>query len=109
MDLLHRLINVFLPIIIAQENPSSKDNSSLLTLVATLAGIAIGSFSSFMATWLTLRNQLSMQRVEIVAQRELKARELLFNSYQKKLEVSLKVLGETGEGLGKLEPILNEL
>jgi hypothetical protein len=109
MDILSNLLRFLPPIIVIAAKELGGQNSSLLAVVGTLLGIGIGSISTFLATWLTLRNQVLLQKVEVRAQMELKARELLFGAYQRKIEASEKSLEDTGASLGKIEVSIEHL
>lgn len=53
--------------------------------------------------------QLRTKEIELKGQAEIKARELVFNAYQKKLEDRAKAAEELGRQLGQLVPYVQEL
>lgn len=81
----------------------------LLPLISALVGALIGSVSSIVVTGLTLRNQYKLKAIESRAQIELKAKELLFNSYQQRIESMSRELGNYGKALGQVAGTLSAL
>lgn len=75
------------------------------TLIGTLAGTAIGGIIGFFGTWLTLKYQNRMKSAELASQSQLKAKELLFESYQRRIERINDRSKEMGESMGKLAAI----
>lgn len=63
---------------------------ALLATLSTLAGV-----------WLTHHFQLKTKKTELDAQAKLKARELLFNSYQQKLDRKREALSKASSGMGQ--------
>jgi hypothetical protein len=63
---------------------------ALLATLSTLAGV-----------WLTHHFQLKTKKTELDAQAKLKARELIFNSYQQKLDRKREALSKASSGMGQ--------
>jgi hypothetical protein len=81
----------------------------LLSLISGLVGALIGSVSSIVVTGLNLKNQYKLKAIESKAQMELKAKELLFNSYQQRMETMGKELSSYGSALGQITGTLAAL
>jgi hypothetical protein len=73
------------------------DNPAIITLIGTLAGTLIGG----LITWFSLNYQFRIKKAELQSQSALRARELLFESYQKKLEQINGRSHSAGETIGK--------
>jgi hypothetical protein len=66
------------------------------------------TITAIVSIWIS-RYQYKMKLDELRKQAELKARELLFSSYQKKIENSNQQATAMGEALGKLFPVIQEI
>jgi hypothetical protein len=78
----------------------------IAALIGALGGALIGSLSTVLITWLTNRKQIELQKNEIKAQVGLKARELLFNSYQQRMNKLESELFQYGSTLGQISGTL---
>jgi len=103
------LIRLLTPVIVIMADSIKGDSSAIVGVVGTIVGSLLGSLATLAVTLVTLSYQKSMQRFQIASQTQLRARELLFDSYQRKIETSFKQLAQHGATLGQLEGGLEEL
>lgn len=80
---------------------------SIVGAVSGLLGSIIGGLFAMWATTLAHRRQLEIQVQQLKGQSELKARELMFGLYQKKLEEHNRDIKQLGAVLGQLGAALN--
>jgi len=84
--------------------------SNIVTGIIGAASALIGSLvGGLFAMWIATRahqRQLEIQQIQLKSQNELKARELMFGMYQKKIEESSRDVKELGAALGKLSMAL---
>jgi hypothetical protein len=79
--------------------------AAILEIAKYFIPAAITAFTSIMIN----RYQWKAKEIEIRGQAELKAREILFNSYQKRIERITNFGKDLGEALGKLMPEIKEI
>jgi hypothetical protein len=70
------------------------------TLIGTLAGTFIGSALGIIGTWLTLKNQYRITSLQLSGQARLRAKELLFKTYQDRIAQINKRAGDLQGALG---------
>lgn len=74
--------------------------------IRTLGPAVVASAATLLGSYLLFRNQLKTKVTEIKGQSELRARELLFDAYQKKIDRISKNANEAGTALGQLGALL---
>ena len=84
------------------------ENISWTIIILTLGTAIITASATLFANWIAQRGQREIKEVEIKGQLELKARELLFQSYQKKVDSVGEEAREISERLYSLAGKLNQ-
>jgi hypothetical protein len=75
--------------------------------IKTLGPAVVASAATLLGSYLLFRNQLKTKIAELKGQSELRARELLFGAYQKKIDRINKNAGRAARELGKIGALLN--
>jgi hypothetical protein len=82
------------------------------TLIGTLAGTLVGSALGIVGTWLGLKHQYRIKSLELAGQSRLKAKELLFKTYQDRIgqinKRAADLQGVLGTFLGVYKALDNE-
>ncbi len=76
------------------------------TIILTLGTAIITAFATLFASWIAQKTQRRIKEIEIVGQQEIKAKELLFENYQRRIdrysEIQKWALDKAENGLEKM-------
>ncbi len=81
--------------------------TAIISASAALLGSIIGGLFAMWTATRAHKRQLELQRIELKGQSELKARELIFGVYQKKMEGFNEAIKDLGGVIGKFGAALN--
>lgn len=76
--------------------------AGIIGALSALTGSLIGGLFAMRIATRAHERQIELQQIQLRSQNELKARELMFGMYQKKMEESIRDIKELGSVLGKL-------
>lgn len=79
----------------------------IISAASAIIGSIIGSLSAMLIATRAHKRQLELQKFQLRGQLELKARELMFGVYQRKMEGFNQDIKELGEAIGKMGMVMH--